>query len=345
MRIRTTRGNRATLLTAGALLTAGLLSACSGDDSDSADDETIVVYVGRDQELVEPLIDQFEEETGITVDARWGDTIELANQIIEEGDNVQADVFLSQDAGALGLLSRSGVTQDLDAEITDRVDSAFTSSAGDWVAVTARARVIAYDSSKIDEADVPTTVAELTDPEWAGRVGFPPGNAGFQAFVTGFRVAEGDDAARDWLQAMQDNDVQIYERNGPLADAINEGEVELGLINHYYWYPRTQEHPDGADMPLQFIFPEDGDPGSLVNVTGAAKLSDHDAADEFIEYLLSEAGQQYFVDETSEYPVVAGIESPEGLPALETVQGPIENLDDLDDLEATLALIDEINFE
>lgn len=325
------------------LLAAPVLAACggSGDGGEEGNgDEALVVYVGRDEELVAPLIEQFTDETGIEVEARYAGTTDHLATLLEEGDNTPADVFLSQDAGALGALSDADMLQPLSAEITDAVRPGFTSTDGSWVGVTGRARVIAYNSDALTENEVPDSVLALTDDTWEGRVGFPPGNASFQAFVTAFRVAEGDDAAKSWLEGMAGNDVQTFESNGDVLEAVDSGVLDLGLINHYYLYRNAAEV--GMDnLTARLKFPAAGDPGALVNVTGAGALSEHPAAEEFIAYLVSEDGQRYFVEETFEYPLVPSVEAPEGLPSLDDIDGPISDLGDLADLEASLLMIDE----
>lgn len=321
------------------LLAAPVLAACGGGD-ESGDDEALVVYVGRDEELVAPLIEQFTDETGVEVEPRYAGTTDHLATLLEEGDNTPADVFLSQDAGALGALADAGMLRQLPADITGAVEQNLTSADGSWVGVTGRARVIAYNSEALSDDEVPASVLDLTDEEWSGRVAFPPGNASFQAFVTAFRVAEGDEAARAWLEGMAANDVQTFESNGDVLDAVDQGVVDLGLINHYYLYRSAAEV--GLDnLTARLKFPASGDPGALVNVTGAGALSDHPAAEEFIAYLVSEAGQQYFVEETFEYPLVPGIAAPEGLPALADLAGPIDDLGRLADLESSILMIDE----
>lgn len=327
------------------LLAASVLAACGSDDGedaatvDSSDtDESLVIYVGRDEELVSPLVEQFVEDTGIEVETRYADTPELAALLIQEGAQTPADIFLSQDAGALGALSAEGLLEELPAAITDAVYPELTSTDGTWVGVTGRARVFVYDGEELSEDEVPGTVASFTEPQWSGRVGFPPANAGFQAFITGYRVTEGDDAARAWLDGMVANDFQEYERNGPTLDAVNEGSLDIALVNHYYWYQRAAEQGE-ENMRAQLKFADPGDPGGLINVTGAAALSDNPAALTFIEYLISTEGQEFFVNETYEYPLVPGIAAPEGLPELETYEGPEIDLSDLADLEATVQMI------
>lgn len=332
-------------LMVAALLLVPALAACGSDDDGDGDSggdeaEALVVYVGRDEELVAPLMDQFTEETGIEVDVRYGDTPDMLATLLEEGDGTPADAFLSQDAGALGVLAGEGMLQELPEGITDAVADGYAAADGSWVGVTGRARVIAYNTDNVAEDEVPTTVAELTGKEWAGRVGLPPGNASFQAFVTGFRVAEGDEAAGAWLQDMADNDLQTFESNGDTLEAVDNGTVDIGLINHYYIFERIAEvGEDNVTVGLEF--PEAGDPGALVNATGAAALSDHPDAEAFVEYLVSEAAQTYFTEETHEYPLIDGVPAPEGLPALADIEGPITDLGELADLEPSLVLIEE----
>lgn len=329
-------------------LLAATLVACGteepeespGADDESAAADALVVYAGRDEELLAPLIDQFTEESGIDVEVRYAETPEHAATLLEEGENTPADVFISQDAGALGALAREGMLTDLPEEITGAVLPDYTSTDGSWVGVTGRARVIVYNSEVLDDADVPDTVGAFTDPEWKGRVGFPPGNASFQSFVTGFRVAEGDDAAREWLEQMAANDVQTFESNGDTLAAVDAGTVDVGLINHYYIYG-LREEVGAENVTAEMKFPAAGDPGALVNVTGAAILSDHADAEALVSYLVSEEGQAYFVENTYEYPLVEGVPAPEGLPPLADIQGPIEDLSDLDDVEASIEMINE----
>lgn len=307
-------------------------------------DGAFTLYSGRSEDLIAPLIEDFAAITGIDVEVRYAESTELAALLLEEGSATPADVFLSQDAGALGAVSNTSAFAPLPADITDSVAAGFTSADGSWVGVTGRARVIVYDAEQISAEEVPTSVHELTDPKWKGQVGIAPTNASFQSFVTAMRVLEGEDAAREWLEAMVANDVQIYAKNGAIRDAVNAGEIQLGLINHYYWYQLSNEVGE-ENMRAQLSFPTAGDPGSIVNVTGAGLLadaaSDGDAL-AFIEYLMSTDGQQYFVDNTYEYPLVGGVDAPAGLPPLADLTNAELDLGDLDSLEATTALLAEV---
>lgn len=338
---------RAAAAAAGGLALVTALAACSaGDDpaGETESDNQVVLYSGRAESLVQPLIDQFEAETGISVDVRYDGTTALAALLLEEGDQTPADVYLSQDAGALGAVSNAGLFAELPSDIADAVPAGFTSTDASWVGVTGRARVIVYDGQELTEDDVPDSVLPLTEPEWRGRVAIAPTNASFQAFVTAFRVIEGEEAARAWLEGLVANDVQKFEGNGAILDAVNTGQVDVGLINHYYWFQTASEVGQDA-MRAQQRFLTPPDPGALVNVTGAGLLAgaagDADAL-ELIRYLVSAEGQQYFVEETYEYPLVPGIDPPAGLPALEDLRNPDLDLSDLDSLSETVELIAEV---
>lgn len=335
---------RLALLAAGACVLA--LTGCSTASPPAAEetdegDGSFTLYSGRDEELIQPLIDKFETETGITVDVRYGNTAELGALLLEEGEQSPAQVFLAQDAGALGALSNADLFAKLPNDIVKSVPAGFTSTDASWVGVTGRARVIVYDDETLTADQVPTSVAAFAEPEWAGRFGIAPTNASFQAFVTAYRVIEGEAAADAWLAGVAANSPQIFENNRAVLAAVDDGVVEAGLINHYYWFAQAAE--TGAEnMRAQLAYPEAGDPGSIVNVTGAGLLrgaaTDKDAL-EFIEYLVSSDAQQYFVDETFEYPLIDGIEAPEGLPPIESLVNPELDLSDLESLEVTQELL------
>ena len=327
------------------------LAACAGssddpsaDSVDSAAGEPVVVYSGRSEELIEPLFEKFTEETGVPVEVRYGDTAEMAAQIIEEGDASPADVYYGQDAGALGALDGAGMCAPLADSITNSIPATYRSADGTWTGVTGRARVIAYDSTQLSADQVPTSVFDLTDEQWRGQVAIAPTNGSFQAFVTAMRVAAGEDATRGWLQGLVDNDVQLYEKNGLIRDAVDAGEVQLGLINHSSWYEKAAEVGEDA-MNVQLAFAEPGDPGALVNVSGACIVRPTDNADgarALMEWLLTESAQQWFVETTFEYPLVAGVEGPDGVPPLSQVQGPDIPLAELEDLPGTLLMLQDV---
>ncbi|QGG97035.1 iron ABC transporter substrate-binding protein [Actinomarinicola tropica] len=342
-----------------ALLAAvSLLAAACGDDDgdddagtdtssettaeDASSTDALTVYSGRSEELVGPLLEQFTEETGIEVEVRYGDTAEMASLILTEGDNSPADVYYGQDAGALGALSNAGRLVELDDAILDLVPEGLRSADGTWVGTSGRSRVVVYNTDELAEEDLPDSILEYTDPEWSGRIGWAPTNGSFQAFVTALRVAEGEDAAREWLEGIVANDPVTFDGNSAIVEAVANGEVEVGFVNHYYLYRYLAED---ADYPAaNYLFPSD-DPGGLVNVAGAGVLDTSDQQDEatqLVEFLLSEEAQRYFADETYEIPLVEGVEPAEGVPSVSEINIPDIDLGRIDDLEGTLALLTDV---
>jgi iron(III) transport system substrate-binding protein len=302
------------------------------------------LYSGRNETLVGPLVEKYADETGVTVDARYGGTGELAATILEEGDNTRASLFFSQDAGALGLLADEGRFAALPADLLERVEERFRDPQGRWVGVTGRARVLAYNTEVFAEEDLPASVRDLTDPTWAGRVGWAPENASFQAFITAFRLIDGDDAVRAWLEAMIANGtVNFGDSNIATVQAIGNGEIDAGLVNHYYVYAVGRE--EGEDFPVANHFFAAGDPGSLINVAGIGLIEgaeNADAALAFAAYLLSDEAQKYFSTETFEYPLIEGVAAPEGLVPLSEIGHPDIELGALADLRGSLELLSEV---
>lgn len=336
--MRTTRPVRLVTGVAGLAIVSPLLAACGGE----AD---LVIYSGRNEELVGGIIEQFEEQEDIEVEVRYGDTAELAAQVAEEGESSPADVFFSQDAGALGLLSSEGLLTELSEDDLGRVPDVYASSEGDWVGVTGRVRVIAYDPEQVEESELPDDVAAFTEPEWRGRVAIAPTNASFQTFITAMRVNDGEEAAREFLEGLIANDVEIYEHNLAILDALEAGEVEVGLINHYYLHEKKIElGEENVRTELKFLPP--GTAGALVNVAGVGVLeggSDNAHADAFVDYLLSDETQAEFVEATGEYPLVDGVEPPADVPPLEELGGGTGiDLGELASLDETVALLTEV---
>jgi iron(III) transport system substrate-binding protein len=331
-----------------------VLSACGSDDgatsstttAGAGDGGSLTVYSGRDEEYVGPLIKSFKKANpDIDVKVRYGDSAELAATIREEGDRSPADLFFSQDAGALGALQDAGLLAQLPASTLDQVEAKYRSTADDWVGITGRARVLGYDSRKVQESDLPASVFDLTQPRWKGKVGWAPTNASFQSFVTAMRKTAGEDKTRQWLEDMQANDVQSYEKNSIIRDAIADGEIEAGLINHYYILEGIREgEVSGEDYPVKLHFFPGGDVGSLVNVAGIGVLKSAEQganAKTFTDFLLERPQQEFFANDVGEYPLAAGVAQDPSLPALDEIQAPNVDLADLADLQGTLKLLQE----
>ncbi|WP_308170004.1 iron ABC transporter substrate-binding protein [Acrocarpospora catenulata] len=338
-------------LVAGALL----LAACGSDPgsdtgSDSAatssgGDKTITVYSGRSESLVKPLLERFTQQTGIAVEARYAATAAMASQLLEEGERSPADVFFAQDAGALGAVAKKGMLAPLSDDLVNQVPEIYRAKSKEWVGVTARSRVLVYNPGQVTEDKLPASVFDLTKPEWKGKVGVAPTNASFQAFVTAIVVQHGEQKAKDFLAGLKANEPEIRDGNGPILEEVDSGKLAVGLINHYYLGELSKERgttPDALTAKLHF-FPG-GDTGALVNVAGVGvlkKAAQDPDVQAFVTYLLSADAQQYFAEQTFEYPLVAGVTPPAGVPALAELQAPAVDLNDLDQLEATIGLIQE----
>jgi iron(III) transport system substrate-binding protein len=302
---------------------------------------TLTVYSGRTEELVGPVIAAFEAESGIDVQVKYGDTAELAAALLEEGERSPADVFLAQDAGALGAVAAAGSFAALPPELLELVPATYRSTDGLWVGVTGRSRVAAYDSSKLQPGDLPASILGFTDPKWKGRIGWAPTNGSFQAFVTALRKLKGEEAARAWLEGVKANEPRSYPRNAAIIEAIANGEIEVGFVNHYYLLQALAEQ---GDLKVANHFFAAGDPGSLVNVAGVGVLGtarNPDAARAFVEYLLGTEAQTHFARETFEYPLIEGVERDPRLKPLTEITPPDLDLNQLSDLEATLRLLQE----
>lgn len=333
----------------GAILASALMLASTscGQDADPpagvAEASSLTVYSGREEEFVGPLFEQFEADTGITLDVRYGDSAELAATIMEEGESSPADVFMSQDAGSLGAVAEEGLFAEIDQAVLDRVDERFRSSEGRWVGTSGRGRVAAFNTDELTEDDLPDSIFGFTDPEWKGRIGFPPTNSSFQAFVAGMIATEGEDTTRRFLEDLVANDPRLYEDNGATTRAIAAGEIEVGFVNHYYPFEVAAE--DG-EIPVANHFFTAGDPGALVNAAGAGILAtsqNHEGSERLLDYLTGDEGQTYFSEETWEYPVVEGYEPSVDLVPLAEIESPDIDLSDLaDTLEPALDLLAEV---
>lgn len=316
------------------LLALGLLAS-----SCSTDSERLTVYSGRTQDLISPLLQQFSEDTGIKIDVRYGDSADLALLIDTEGEQTDTDVFISQNPGAVGFLDAQQRLTQLDDDELALVDEQFRSDTGDWVGLSGRVRVLVYNTDLVDESELPDSVLDLTGEEFRGRVAVAPTNGSFQDFVTAMRVELGEDVAAEWLDGMAANDARPYSNNTAIVEAVTRGEIEMGLVNHYYLERALAEDPD---LPGANHFFAEGDMGSLLITTAASIVEGTDRRDEaraLVDYLLSEAAQEFFSNETFEYPLARGVQPNEALPPLDSI--PTTSID-LDALGGGLARTAEI---
>ena len=307
-------------------------------------DRTLTVYSGRSESLVQPLLEDYRENTGVSIRVKYAGSAATAATLLEEGDNTPADVVFLQDPGSLGSLAASGMLADLPQAILDQVDSRLSDTNGQWVGTSGRARTVVYNTETVDpDADLPASILDFTAEEWRGRVGWAPRNGSFQSFVTALRLQLGEDAAREWLEGMKDNDAQEYPNNTSIVQAAASGEVDVGFVNHYYLERFLEEH--GPEFKARNHFIGNGDPGALLLVAGAGILAaseNKETAKEFVEFLLSEPAQQYFTSEIKEYPVAAGVVPAGGLPPIDSLAPPDVDLGSLSDLEGTLKLLRDV---
>ncbi len=316
------------------------LTACSGDSTQSSEPEgapdpgRLVVYSGRSESLVGPIIEQFEAATGIDVQVKYGSTSEIAATILEEGDNSPADVFFAQDPGGLGAVV--GLFDAMPQQIGELVPDWARSPEGKLVGISGRARVVVYNTDSLTEADLPSSLEGFTDPQWRGRIGWAPTNGSFQAMVTAMRVLWGDAKTREWIQGIRDNDPQEYPKNTPIVDAAAKGEIDVGLVNHYYLHRFIQE--DGEGFTARNHYLGEKGPGSLVMVAGAGILktaANRENAERFLKFMLSQVAQQYFAGQTYEYPLVEGVTIHRLLTPLEEIAKPDIDMVALEDIKGT----------
>ena len=319
------------------LLAAALLSACGGSNNDGG---SLTVYSGRSETLVGPLMQRFEEATGIELAVKYAGTPQLAATLLEEGGNTPADVFFAQDPG--GLNAVAGLFQSLPGSVSGMVPQWAASPTGVWVGVSGRARTVVYNTERLTPEDLPEDLTGFTSPEWKGRIGWAPTNASFQTMVTAMRAIWGEDKTLQWLKDIQANDPKVYPKNTPIVSATATGEIDVGFVNHYYLHRFLAE--EGDSFGARNYHPPAGGPGAMVMVSGVGILAASDNqenAQRFVDFLLSEESQRFFVDETFEYPLAAGIPVAEGVAPLSEINNPNLSSADLADLEGTQKLLRE----
>lgn len=337
MRMFTGRFRMARLLMLSVFVMA-LAAACTA----SADTESLVVYSGRGESLVQPVIDQFETATGIEVEVKYGGTGEMAATLLEEGSNTPADVFFAQDPGGLGAVE--DMLAPLPQDILASVPEWARSPEGKWVGTSGRARVVVYNTDSLTEEDLPDSIWDFVNPEWNGRIGWAPSNGSFHAMVTGMRVLWGEEKTREWLEGIVANEPGVYPNNTSVVQAAADGEVEVGFVNHYYLHRFIAE--EGPGFKARNYYPRATDPGSVVLVAGAGVLEESDnkeTAERFLKFLLSVPGQQYFASQTFEFPLNDGAVPNDLLPPMDSLNNPEVDISDLGDLERTQDLLREVN--
>jgi iron(III) transport system substrate-binding protein len=303
-----------------ALAAALLLSACAGSSGSAG--ATITVYSGQHEQTTALLAAAFEKRTHIKVEVRSSDEATLANQILQEGANSPADVFYAENPPALEKLRERGLLAPVLASTLADVPSRYDSIGRDWVGVSARASALIYNTSQLKPSQLPSHILELAAPRWRGELGFAPSETDFQPLITAIAKLDGVTAAERWLAGVKAN-AKLYPSNETVVAQINNGQSALGPIDHYYWYRLRDEVGNGGlHSALHYYAP--GDPGNLVDVSGAAvlKSSSHQAdAQAFLAFLVSRAGQEAIAHSHSyEYPLRPGVHAATGLRPLAQLQ-------------------------
>ncbi len=299
----------------------------------------LVVYSGRSEAMVAPLIAAFEAQSGIDVRVNYAGSAQLAATLLEEGERTPADVFFAQDASTMGLIAAEGMLSSI-AGKTDGVSEHFLDPDGQWAGVSGRARAITYNTNNTTPEQLPTSLNGFLDPEWKGRVGWAPENASFQSALAAMVALDGADAATAWVTGMLANEARAFPSNTPGVTAVAAGEIDAMITNHYYLYRIKAEQ--GPDTPIENHFLRNGRSGSLVNISAVGILrnaSNRLAAEAFIGFLLSPEGQAHFAEENAEFPVVEGVPAPHGLPDIGELGVPPIDFSRLADLEAAVTIL------
>ena len=260
---------KSALVTAVFALFATILTGCSSSDEQATDVTELTIYSGRSEEFIAPFFAEWEAQSGIKLNIRYGDSAELAAQILEEGSNSPADLFLSQDAGSLGAVAEDGLFTQLSDQIASAIPATYVAANRNWVGVTGRARVFAYAPDRVKV--LPQSVTDLTKSEYKNQIGIAPTNSSFQAFVTALIENKGAAFAKEWLEGLKKNGVKIYAKNSGIVEAIDKGEISIGLVNHYYIWEVSEGL--GRAINVKNGFFAAGDLGNLINVSGAGVLA------------------------------------------------------------------------
>jgi iron(III) transport system substrate-binding protein len=324
---------------AGVLL-LGLLTAGCGSD-----EPKLVVYNAQHEPLLAELAPAFTEATGIEVELRNGKDLEMSNQLVQEGDASPADVFLTENSPAMSQVEAAGLFEELPADLVAPIPEQFRPRSGLWTGFVARSTVLVYNTDQVQASDLPASILDLADPEWAGRISFSPTGADFQAIVAAVLELEGEDATRAWLEGIKANGT-VYDGNNVVLEAVDSGESEVGIVYHYYWERDRAENGDVSDNSEQYYF-GDQDPGAFVSVSGAGILASSDMkseAEQFVEFLVDEQGQQVLADSYAlEYPLNPAVQLEPPVKPFSELQPPRVNVSDLD-AKRVVELMTEIGF-
>lgn len=326
------------------LLLALVVSACggapasetgsgSGVGSEAGASGDLVIYSGRSEPLIQPVIDAFKAQyPNVNVLLKAGSNSELANALIEEQANPQADVFITTELFTVQSLAGQGIFASYSPLGSDRLPADFRGADNAWIGLTRRARVIMYNKDLVSENELPTSIFDLTDPKWKGQIAAAGStNGSMQAQIAAMRQLLGEAETEAWLNGLIANGVTFFGGHTDVRKAVGAGEFKLGLVNHYYFYLQQAE---GSNVGIIFPDQGDGQVGLFTNATAAAVVKggkNLTAAQAFLDFLVSAEGQQLFAEQNYEYPLLPGVALKDGVQALDAFR-----LADVDVVQAAL---------
>lgn len=307
-----------------ALASSALVSVALAQDASDAP-EGLIIYNAQHQSLTKEWTDAFTKETGIKVTVRDGGDSEFANQIVAEADLSPADIFLTENSPAMAQVEAAGLFAPVDADTLAQVPEQFRPASGKWLGIAARSTVFAYDKTKLTEDKLPKSLVELADPAWNGRWAASPAGADFQAIVSALLELKGEEATAAWLKGMKAN-FKPYRGNSTVMKAVNAGQIEGGVIYHYYWFgDQAKTGENSGNVGLHYF--RNQDPGAFVSISGGGVLatSKHPKeAQAFLKWVSGKGGQDILKNGTSyEYAVGNGAASNPKLVPLDQLDAPV----------------------
>jgi iron(III) transport system substrate-binding protein len=341
---------RATIVAAvacGSLAAGGVLTGCGSSGASDPSGQSITLYSGQHEQTVNGLVTAFEKQTGIAVNVRNGDEATLANLIAVQGSNSPADVFYTENSPPLEFLQEKGLLSAVSQAALSEGTARYNSPAGKWAGVSARVSVLIYNPSLIARSQLPTSVMQLADPKYNGKLALAAGETDFQPIVTSVVKAYGRAAALTWLEGIKANAAShALPDNEMLVNDVNRGQAAFGVINEYYWY-RLKAEIGASAMHSQLAYFAPHDPGYVIDVSGAAvlKSSKHQAAaQKFLAFLVSKKGQEIIArasgnEQSYEYPLGSGVTTSAPETPFSQLQPNSITIADLGDGSAAIALL------
>ena len=325
-----------------ATATLGLAACGSGSPAPAATageagSGEITVYNAQHESMTKAWAEEFTKETGIKVTLRQGKDSEMSNQIIQEGDKSPADVFITENSPAMTQVENAGLFADLTDEVKKQVPEEYRPSTNKWTGVAARSTVFVYNKEKLTEDKLPKSLVDLANPEWKGRWGASPSGADFQAIVSAYLELKGEAETEKWLTAMKEN-FKGYQGNGAVMKAVNAGEIEGGVIYHYYYYGDQAKTGENSKNIASHYF-KNQDPGAFVSISGGGVLNSSKNkanAEKFLAFITGKKGQELLqTGKDFEYTVGSDVPSNEKLTPLAELDPPTVDASKLNSKKVT----------